>query len=250
MVDAELANAIKSRVPLYRGSIPVSGNIQEAVVSALTTMLAEKNIKAKVTAVSSEAAPGVAPTALSFLIESPEVRVHSVTFASASPAMQAKLEQISKDLADQPFDRYTTDTSISSRVNDLYRDEGYLDAAIQDVTRSTPNVTPEAINLDLTATLHEGEPYHLSALNWPGSDVMSSADFSKEAKLHPEDVASRSALKQSLTVLARAYYAKGLSGRQSPGTRHHGFRYPPRCLHDPCRAGLSIPPQICQCRRS
>jgi len=218
--DAELANAIKSRVPLYRGSVPVSGNLQEAVISALTTMLAEKNVKAKVTAVSSGAAPGVAPTALSFLIESPEVRVHSITFASASPAMQAKLEQISKDLADQPFDQYTTDSSISTRVNDLYRDEGYLDAAIQNLARSTPNITPEAINLDLTATLHEGEPYRISSLNWSGSDVMSTADFSKETKLHTEDVASRRALKQSLAVLARAYYAKGYQDAkvQAPAT--------------------------------
>jgi outer membrane protein insertion porin family len=218
--NAELDATLKTRVPLYRGSIPISGNLQDSVSAALTAMLAEKNIHAKVSVMPSGAAPGAPPTAYSFLIESPEVRVHSVTFAAASPAMQAKLERVSKDASGQPFDQYTTNSFITSRVTELYRNDGYLDATIQAIARSAPQVSPDAINLDLTATIHEGEPYRILALTWPGSDVMSAADFNKQVKLHPEDIASQTALKDSLRILARAYYAKGYQDAkiQAPAT--------------------------------
>jgi outer membrane protein assembly factor BamA len=216
----ELTTALRTRVPLYRGSVPIAGNMQQAIADALTAMLAERSIQAKVSVMPSGAAPGAPPTALSFLIESPEVRVHSVTFASVSPSMQTKLTQVSKDLSGQPFDQYTTDSSISSRVTEVYRNEGYLDAAIQKVARSTPQVTPEAIDLDLTATLREGEPYRISALNWQGSDVMSTTDFNKQSQLHAEDLASQIVLKQDLAILVRAYYSKGYQDAkiQAPAT--------------------------------
>jgi outer membrane protein insertion porin family len=218
--NEELAAALKTRVPLYRGSIPISGNLQDNVSAALTAMLVEKGVHAKIAIMPSGAAPGATPTALSFLIESPEVRVHSVTFTSASPAMQAKLERISKDAAGQSFDQYETDSFISSRVTEVYRNDGYLEAAIQAIARSAPQVTPEAINLDLTATIREGEPYRISSVNWPGSDVIRAGDFNKESKLHPEDLASQLTLKQSLAILARAYYSKGYQDAkiQAPAT--------------------------------
>ncbi|MCL2661606.1 MAG: hypothetical protein FWD64_13955, partial [Acidobacteriaceae bacterium] len=42
--NEELAKALETRVPLYRGLVPISGNMQDAVIAALTAMLAEKNI--------------------------------------------------------------------------------------------------------------------------------------------------------------------------------------------------------------
>ncbi|MBS1823023.1 MAG: hypothetical protein JST61_13805 [Acidobacteria bacterium] len=218
--NEELAQALKTRVPLYRGAVPISGNIQDSVSAALTAMLAEKNVKAKITALPGGAPAGATPTLISFVMETPEVRVHSITFTSASPAMQPKLDAITKDLSGQPFDQYTTDSGISSRVTTAYRNEGYLDAAILSVTRSTPHISPDAINIDLTATVSEGQPYHLSALTWAGSDVISTADFDKRSRLHPEDIASQALLRESLAVIARAYYAKGFQDAkvQAPAT--------------------------------
>jgi len=66
--NEELAAALKTRVPLYRGSIPISCNLQDSVSTALTAMLAEKGVHAKIAIMPSGAAPGATPTALSFLI--------------------------------------------------------------------------------------------------------------------------------------------------------------------------------------
>ncbi|WP_260705060.1 POTRA domain-containing protein [Edaphobacter flagellatus] len=205
----ELSAALKTRVPLYQGTVPTAGNMQDSVVAALKAMLAEKSVTATVVAIPVSPGAGATPTSVKFLIDSPEVRVHTLHFASTSPALQPKLDKVAQKVSGEPFDQLTTESTITSLITDVYRNDGYLNASVTNYTHSAPQVTSDAINLDLTAAVSEGEPYHLSRLTWPGSDVMSTADFDKQAKLKPEDVASQLALKQSLTTLARAYYAKG-----------------------------------------
>jgi outer membrane protein assembly factor BamA len=216
----ELTTALKARVPLYLGAIPISGNIQDSVTAALKTMLAEKNVTATVVAMPFIAQPGATPTSITFSIDSPEIRVHTLTFAQASPAMQSKLEKVVKENTGKLFEQDSTRATITSQISEIYRNDGYLDIAVLDLTHTPPQITPASIDLDLTATLSEGEPYRLSSLTWLGSDIMSTANFNKSVKLKPEDIASQLALRQSLTPLANAYYAKGFQDVkvQAPAT--------------------------------
>jgi outer membrane protein assembly factor BamA len=205
----ELNTTLKSRVPLYQGSIPQAGNLQDSVSAALKAMLAEKGVAATIAAIPNSAQPGSSPTSISFAIDSPEVHVQTLSFASASSAMQSKLDKVVKDATSQPYDQFATNSAIDSQVRSIYRNDGYLDVAMTGITHSIPQITSNAINIDLTATISEGEPYHISQLTWPGSEIISADDFNKKSKLHPEDLASETALKQSLQIISHAYYAKG-----------------------------------------
>jgi outer membrane protein insertion porin family len=205
----ELISTLKTRVPLYTGLVPISGNLQDSISTALKAMVAEKGITANIVAIPSLPGVGATPTAISFAIDSPEVLIHTLTLAQASPAMQAKLDKVIKLQTGKPFLQDTTRTGIASQVIEIYRNDGYLDAIVLDLTHSAPKTTASTIDLDLTATISEGEPYRITQLTWPGSDMMSAADFNKQAKLKPEDIASQGALRQSLAPLGHAYYAKG-----------------------------------------
>jgi outer membrane protein assembly factor BamA len=215
----ELTSALKARVPLYIGVVPISGNLQDSITAALKAMVAEKGVTANIVAMPSNAQTGATPTAISFAIESPEVRIHTLTLAQTSPAMRSKLEGVIKEQAGKPFDLYTH-TSIGHLITDIYGNNGYLDATVLDLTHTAPHVTSAGIDLDLTATIQEGEPYRISQLTWQGSDIMSASDFNKQVKLKPEDIASQLALRQSLAPLARAYYSKGFQDAriQAPAT--------------------------------
>ncbi|MCL2661095.1 MAG: hypothetical protein FWD64_11345 [Acidobacteriaceae bacterium] len=236
--NEELAKALETRVPLYHGLVPIAGNMQDAVMAALTAMLAEKNVQAKVSVIPVVPSLGATPTGYNFLIESPQVLVRSVAFTSASAAMQMQLEGVSKDAAGQPFDRDSTGLSITSRVTQLYRDAGYLDAAVANISRSAPEVTSGAINLDLTATIHEGEPYRISAFTWPGSDIISAEDFNKRVQLHAGDIASQSVIKSGLGIIGGAYYSKGyqdakIQALATPDAANHQVAYNIRVVPGP-----------------
>ena len=207
---AQLEALVRTRVPLYQGSVPISGNLQDKVAEALKAIVSEKGVATvTIAALPSVAQPGASPTAMAFAIDGPQVLIHSLTVAQASPAMQAKLDKVIKSQIGQFFEQDATRTDIASRVSTVYRNDGFLDIAVTDVTFATPVITPTSIDLNVTATLREGEPYRISTLSWPGSPILSTADFERSNKLHAEDIASEAVLRQSLGILSRAYFSKG-----------------------------------------
>jgi outer membrane protein assembly factor BamA len=216
----ELNTTMKARIPLYSGLVPLSGNIQDSILATLKALVAEKGVNANIVAIPLSAQTGATPTAIAFAIDTPEVRVHTLTFTHASPSMQTKLDKVSKYEVGKSFEHADTRATIVTQVTQIYRNDGYLDIAITGLTHAAPQVTPTSIDLDLTVDLDEGEPYRLSQLTWSGSDIMSTADFNKQVKLKPEDIASDAVLRQSLRVLASAYFAKGFQDAkiQAPAT--------------------------------
>jgi outer membrane protein assembly factor BamA len=220
---AELTSALTTRVPLYSGVVPTSGNLQDSISSALKAMVAEKGVTANIVALAVSPQPGATPTAIAFAIQSPEIRVHQLTVVHASPAMQPRLDPVIKDQTNQPFDTSTTRTTITKALTSAYHNAGYLDMAVQNLAQAPPQATPTGIDLDFTATLNEGQPYQLFELNWPGSDIISTADFNKQVKMKPGDMASEAALRQSLSIIAGAYFAKGFQDAKvkAPATFDH-----------------------------
>ena len=206
--DDEIDHALKARVALYSGAaVPIHGNMRDSICAALTSMLAEKGL----TGSSVSSIPGISQAGgiLVFNIDSPPVLIHSLALADASPAMQPDLGYIMQDIAGQPWDKDTSFSDIAARVGVVYRDKGYLDAAIANQAHSTPSITAGGIQLDLTASVIEGAQYHVSQLAWPGSEFLSTADFNKQSKLKPGDPDSPIALRDSLRLLTNAYGARG-----------------------------------------
>jgi outer membrane protein assembly factor BamA len=220
---ADLKSALVARVPLYTGIVPLNGNLQDAIAAALKAMVAEKGVTANIVKIAQSDHPGATPTSIAFAIESPPIRVQSLTLVRTSPTMQAKLEQVIKDQTGQPFETNTTRQAIASGLTTAYHNDGYLDMTVVSITQAPPQVTPAGVGLAMTATINEGPPYSLFQLTWPGSDVISTADFNKQVKMKPGDVASEAALHQSLSIISAAYVAKGFQDAkvQAPPTFDH-----------------------------
>jgi outer membrane protein insertion porin family len=220
---AELNSALAARVPLYTGVVPLNGNLQSAISAALKAMVAEKGVTANIVARAHSPQPGATPTSIAFEIESPPVRIQTLTLVHASPSMQPQLDKVVKAQTGQPFEQDITRQAIAAELTTAYRNEGYLDMTVVSVKQAPPQVTPTGVGLDITATLNEGSPYRLFQITWPGSDVISTADFNKQVKMKPEDLASQAALDQSLAIIAQAYFTKGFQDAkvQAPPTFNH-----------------------------
>jgi outer membrane protein assembly factor BamA len=209
--DEEIQQTLKVRVPLYRAdAVPTAGNLRDSIAVALTAMLAEKGVAgAQVGSRLGSGRPGGPLDHVVFAIDSPAVIIHSLRLVDASPGMQPKLERVIRDVSGQQWDTDASYPNIESRVCDVYRDEGYLDIAVVKQEHSAPVIAAENIGLDVTAMLSEGAQYHVAQLAWPGSDMLSAADFKKQATLKVGDPASPTALRESLHLLTNAYGAKG-----------------------------------------
>jgi len=206
----EITAELHRRHPLFTTLVPQSGTMQDALVADLTAMLAAKGITATVNATPGSSVPNN-PTidCVHFSIVSPPVRVRTIEFADLSPELAAKLEGVRN--ANQGQDYLETDTpaALKIAVTDAIQDEGYLDVALDNFHRSAPVVEPTQVSVNLSISVRPGDRYHIAKVDWPGSPLLSTADFQKLSSLKVGDAPSITALRQTRLALAHAYTLHG-----------------------------------------
>ncbi len=204
----ELRAELQRRVPLFRGSVPEGGNVQAAVQNALQQMLAAKGVTATVSSELVAPRPGQPFRMAEYRVTSPSIRIHRLDIAGVPPEFAAAMDKVVASLTGGAYQDGLTG-GLTDRVLASYRDAGYLDAALSGLKSTVVSSTAERVEVDVTATLTAGESYLVTKLDWPGSPVMTSAAFQTAAKLHPGDVASQKALRDSLENLDAAYRDHG-----------------------------------------
>jgi outer membrane protein assembly factor BamA len=203
----ELISEVHRRVSLFNGSLPEAGSLQQTVQDALQQMLAEKHIDAKLSAKIYDAAPGKPNRTIEYRVDSPDIRLHSFRLEGVSADKVSEIDKITSSLAGS---QYNEDVAgITDRVLAVYRNAGYLDASLGNVTRAIISPTPGRVDLDLVATIKPGRLYHVSRIDWAGSPIISSQEFAAANKVQPGDVASQQALQVSLGIIEKAYLHLG-----------------------------------------
>ena len=204
----DLKTEIQKRVPLYDGRIPEGGSIEEAVQAALQQALKSKGVDAKVA--SQLVAPRLGqPFRLAeFHVVSPDVRLHELNLLGVPPAFTAATDGVVRALKGAPYDDGLVGGWID-KVLEAYRNAGYQQASIGEVSRSVASSNSVTVQVDVNATVHPGEQYRLAKLTWAGSPLMSAQAFDAAAKVHAGDIASQQAIRDSLANLEDAYRNKG-----------------------------------------
>ena len=205
----ELVTGIRSRVPLFGPSLPESGNLIDAVESALRDMLQGRGISAKITHDISEPSPGHQARAVTYRVVSPRIVVRSVHLSGISadfaPAFRNQAGRVVGFLLDDGIEHRSTD----QRLLLPYLDAGYITARIADRKLTPTSTTPERIELDLAGAVVPGPLLHISTLAWAGSPELSSAAFTTAAPLHAGSLASVTALEKTTDLLAAPYRKEG-----------------------------------------
>lgn len=205
----ELLTELQKQLPLFNGSIPEAGTQQDALQEALQKLLTAKHINATVSSELIAPYPNQPLRIAEYAIGPPLIRIHSLTLNGVSAPFTPLTTRLTQTLVNTPYNEGLTQSSVQSRLLDLYKDAGYQEASLTSLTRTASASNSTTIDVDVTATIHEGDPYRLSTLNWSGSQVMSSQAFNTAAKLHPGDLASQQLLQDSLNNLDEAYRNRG-----------------------------------------
>ena len=209
----ELTQGIHSRVPLYRGFAAEAGNTPDAIQSALRQMLTEKSIDAKLSY------QVVAPTAqhparvVDYHINRPFIRLADVHLSfSAPPGAAAQLTPGFQAAANKatrlPFNEGLTGLTIDDLLLPPARNFGYVTAHLDNIQRTS---APSATGLAVTYTTRvvTGDAYKVSSFTWQPTPIYTEADFKRDAKLHPGDLANVYALNQTDALIVAAYLAQG-----------------------------------------
>jgi outer membrane protein assembly factor BamA len=162
----ELQSALHAKLPLFNGTLPEAGNQQDAAEDALKQLLIEKGITASLTHEVIE--PNLLqPRLVEFKVSAPEIRLHGATITGASAALSTQIDKITASANGSLYNEGLTSHSLTERILNLYRDTGNLDASLVQLHRAPQSTTTTRIDIDLTATIQEGQPYRISSIAFP-----------------------------------------------------------------------------------
>ncbi len=209
---AELETLIEKRVPRFHGKLPLSGDITNDVISALTALLAEKGVPdAKVTAsLSSTEGKGEGVSSIALSITSPSIVIGDVTFLGAAALVRSQLDVAASRLAGQEFDATQSAASIRNSIADTHRNAGYLDATVDAPDFTPPKKDMLSYEVNASVLVHPGELYHIATLDMTTPPPVSADEAAKVTGLRIGQAAGAQNLRLASNAIARAYASHGL----------------------------------------
>ncbi|HSY37439.1 MAG TPA: hypothetical protein VK814_16925 [Acidobacteriaceae bacterium] len=212
----ELTAGIHAHVPLYRGAASDAGTLPDDIQSALQQMLAAKGITATLSHTLLEPTNEHPLRVISFRIDQPSVRLTTVHLSMLAPqgaaaALTPGLQQAVNLAPRHPFNEGLSGLTLEDILLEPFRRAGYIQSSLDNLQR-TVVPSPSDPNLFLvtyTARIVTGDPWKISTISWTPTPLYSAADFDRDTKLHPGDLANDTALLNLEGLIADVYRSHG-----------------------------------------
>jgi outer membrane protein assembly factor BamA len=205
----ELEAGLRSRVPLFAPVLPESGNLQDAVQTALADMLKQKGVTATLTHEVFEPSALRPIRIVAYRVKTPAIMLHAVNLTGISPEFSTPIRDISSKLTGRPYSEGLEKLTTAEVLLTPYLKAGYLNAYLTGRTLTPTTSSQDRIDVDLAAAVNAGAPFHVGDIVWTGSPQMSSEAFAAASPLHTGDLANPTTLAKSVDLLAAAYRKQG-----------------------------------------
>ena len=178
---ADLDARLHTRLPLYHGKVPAEGTLLDDVRKQLEEMLAGEGITTTLTAVpfSDHKSAKKEPTAISFSIAQPPVKVGSIHLDGVSADLDSKLQPVLKEASNQAFDSANSTANLENAFRSFYEDQGYAAVRIHAAQSGAPVVSADSILVPFAVSIQAGRQYKLGAIQLPADVPVQKADIEK-----------------------------------------------------------------------
>jgi|SRR5215469_5337729 len=205
--DADLIKQLHDSVPLFSGTLPLTGNLTERVSAALDKIIKAKSVLGAVVA-DLDPASGP-PDSVRFHIEGVKVTLAEVTFPGASASQLPALQQVSKAFLAVAYSQQDTPGAIERQANALYGKNGYLKAQFGETKISLVKDDPASPSVALELPVQEGPRFTLGETDWRGNSAVSTAELMKVTSCKPGAVADTSCLAAAIAGAQQLYTSRG-----------------------------------------
>jgi len=235
----ELTKEIHAHLPLYRGVASDAGNFPDQIQAALEQILTAKGITATFSHSVIEPTNQHPIRSINFKVDEPQIRIATIHLSITGPPGAATelaplITPAINKATNADFNEGLGGFTIEDRILYPARNAGYILAHLDNITR-TAAPTDKGLAVTYTATLNTGDPYKVSTITFEPTPLYTADDFTRDAKLHPGDLATLSALALterpiSTTYLAQGYMDVYLLSNPAPDTTAHTIAYTLRVI--------------------
>ncbi len=204
--EADLQAAVRKKLPIYSGELPLSGTAPDEAASALEELLAERGITADVSH-SDLLDLRTQRHLLLFEISSEVFKVAALEFPGAEHVAAGLLAETAKQLIGQRYSATAAARFFTLTLLPVYRERGYLQASFGAATATPSAGDPTGVVLSVPIT--EGIQYHWAGVSWEGNTVYSAPELDGFLEMEKGDIADSLRLDQGLQRIRDAYGRKG-----------------------------------------
>ncbi|MEK6397157.1 MAG: POTRA domain-containing protein [Terriglobus sp.] len=208
LTPEEREAGLKQRVPLYGNKLPAAGYLQQQVQDALQEMLKVKGVTAKVEGFQKPSTTERTVVAVAFRVTEPKLILSNVKLAGVSAEMAPGERKSIGEVVGTPFNE-GIDSHLSDTLLGAYRNAGYIDATLDNVTRTVVDSADGTAKVTVAAHVTPGEPYRVASITWPGTPLFSADEFATGNKVHAGDAVSLAALRATYQPILDAYHKQG-----------------------------------------
>lgn len=206
--ETELVSELQKRVPLFRGKVPLVGNLPEKIAGEISTMLHEKGVIGHVTAspLSDKAGNTVG---YDFMLDDANLHIGEIVFTGASSSLAPDLQAAAAPLIGLTYHRSTVEGFAQERLRDFYLQRGYLQARfgppVPSVAREQNHDTQVRVALAVT----EGPLYRFGKVQWSGANAISYGQIATLVPTPEDSVVDGVSLRSLVRQLRRLYAEAG-----------------------------------------
>jgi outer membrane protein insertion porin family len=208
--DQALIEKMQKYVPLFRGEMPLSGNLPDKVTDALQFVLAERGLdKARVDV----SRPGDEERGtidrVIYSISGVEIHIRNMEFPGAGTAELPLLTRTAQRAQGSDYERSKLRMFARLDLTPIYLQEGKLRAKFGEPQAKIVHETPDEVEVDAVLPVEEGYEYKLAQIEWSGNTVFPTTHLSKGIHQQPGQTVNAVQLNDDLDTIKPLYQSRG-----------------------------------------
>ena len=224
--DSELLAALQSRVPLFKGLLPLTGNLSDHLSEALQAILTEKHLPGQVDCLGEAHDQNGGPlTGVACRVEEVSILIHGFEFPGATPEQSTLLTTAARRAIGGNYARSNLAALTNYDLLPVYLKLGYLKAAfgpsdahvIPPVPQTAPapdEQGPPEIQVDAILPVTPGKVYATSGVEWKGNSAISTTELAPLLHLAVGQPADAVRLLADIAGIDKLYRSRGYMAAQ------------------------------------
>jgi outer membrane protein assembly factor BamA len=196
----ELDTELRKALPLYNGSLPMSGTMSDDLSAALARMLTARKLPSEVS-YGLQAEIGKPPSAYLYKIENSNLKIVGFNFEGGGHVEPALLLKSVAPLKGGDYLYSNIEGFLKFNLIPLYRQRGYLKAAVAAIK---PHAKEDG-SVDVDVSVNEGGQYRLAAYQWADNTLITSGELSTHISLKPGEPVNEVKLGEDLAAVRKMF---------------------------------------------
>ena len=205
--NEELANAVRSEVPLFDGTAPESSGVIQSITRALERLLKEKNIEGQVSYMPTASLSGRGARHV-FSVTGAAVKVCSVRFPGAASVGTDELLKNSKGLLGTEYSQEFASAFAHANLVPVYRRHGHLQAKFGLPAAAVGEGDCKA-GVVVTLPVEEGVSYKWDKAEWVGNEAYTARELDAPLGMKAGELADGLKIDEGLKAVERIHGRKG-----------------------------------------